>query len=65
MGRDDNKSSSNNKNSLPQTPKTSKMDPKQVKEELASEFAEIGHKALKVLNQTTPLSTKARYPLSK
>ena len=65
MGRDDNKSSSNNKNSLPQTPKGSKMDPKQVKEELANEFAEIGQKALNVLKKTTPLSTKARYPGSK
>ena len=53
MGRDDNKSTSNNKNSLPQTPKTQKTPRERIKEETASEFAEIGSKALEVLNKST------------
>lgn len=53
MGRDDNKSSSNNKNSLPQTPKSLKIEPCLVQEEFSSEFAEIGSKALKRLNTST------------
>lgn len=53
MGRDDNKATSNNKNSLPQTPKSLKIPQGLVKEETASEFAEIGSKALKVLNTST------------
>jgi len=65
LGRDDHNNSLNNRNSLPQTPSSFKIEPGQVREELASEFAEIGEKALKVINQTTPLSTKARYFKSK
>ncbi|QBP41001.1 YfhD family protein [Paenisporosarcina antarctica] len=53
MGRDDNKSTSNSKNTLPQTPKSLKIPSSSVNEELASEFAEIGSKALKVLNTST------------
>lgn len=53
MGRDDNKSTSNNKNSLPQTPKSLKIPSGSLKEETASEFAEIGSKALEVLNKST------------
>ena len=53
MGRDEHKSSSNNKNTLPQTPKNLKIPPGRIKEEIASEFAEIGTKALKVLNKST------------
>jgi len=53
VGRDDNKTSSNNKNTLPQTPKSLNIQPGRVNEELASEFAEIGSKALKVLNTST------------
>lgn len=56
MGRDDNKTSSKNKNTLPQTPKNLKIPPGRIKEELASEFAEIGTKALKVLNKSTHLN---------
>ena len=50
MGRDDNKSSSNNKNSLPQTPKSLKIEPSHVQEEFSREFSEIGNKAFKQLN---------------
>ena len=53
MGRDDDKSSSNNKNTLPQTPKSLKIDPSRVQEEFSREFAEIGSKALKKLNTST------------
>lgn len=53
MGRDDDKSSSNNKNTLPQTPKNLKIDPSRVQEEFSHEFAEIGSKALKRLNTST------------
>ena len=53
MGRDEHKSKSNNKNTLPQTPKSLKIPPGRIKEETASEFAEIGSKALKVLNTST------------
>ena len=58
MGRDDNKSTSNNKNSLPQTPKTLKIPRGNIKEETASEFAEIGSKALNVLNKSTHQKVK-------
>lgn len=53
MGRDDNKSHSNSKNTLPQSPKKLKIPPGRIKEETAREFAEIGSKALKVLNEST------------
>jgi hypothetical protein len=53
MGRDEHRSSSNSKNTLPQTPKSLKIPPGRIKEETASEFAEIGTKALKVLNKST------------
>ncbi|WP_017381342.1 hypothetical protein [Paenisporosarcina sp. TG-14] len=53
MGRDDNKSTSNSKHTLPQTPKNLNIPPSRINEELASEFAEIGSKALKVLNTST------------
>ncbi|MET0786747.1 MAG: hypothetical protein ABWX61_07555 [Paenisporosarcina sp.] len=52
MGRDNHNSSSNNKNSLPQTPKTQKIAPKTTtsttrKEEFSREFTEIINKTLK------------------
>ncbi len=50
MGRDEHKSRSNNKTALPQTPKSQKISPGNIKEETASEFAEIGSKGLQVLN---------------
>lgn len=53
MGRDDNKSASNNKNSLPQTPKSLKIEPSRVQEEFSREFAEIGSESLKRLNTPT------------
>lgn len=53
MGRDDNKSHSNSKHTLPQSPKSLKISPSRIKEETASEFAEIGSKALNVLKQST------------
>lgn len=42
MGRDNhNNKTGNNKNSLPQTPKNQKINPKDMKEEIAKEFAEL------------------------
>lgn len=42
MGRDDsNKGQSNNKDSLPQTPKNMKIKPSKIREEFAHEFAEL------------------------
>lgn len=41
MGRDDHKGKSNQSKSLPQTPKNQKIQPKDMKEELAKEFAEL------------------------
>lgn len=53
MGRDDNKSSSNNKNTLPQTPKNLKIQPGKMKEEVSREFAGLGNsKAIKELNKS-------------
>ena len=44
MGRDDQKGKSNNKQSLPQTPKNQKIKPEDMKEEVAREFAELKQK---------------------
>ncbi|HWJ77095.1 YfhD family protein [Ureibacillus composti] len=41
MGRDDNKSHSNNKNTLPQTPKNQKIAPNKVEEEISQELSEL------------------------
>ncbi|WP_199171878.1 hypothetical protein [Sporosarcina sp. P13] len=41
MGRDDNKTGSNNSGSLPQTPKNQKIAPKDMREEMAKELAEL------------------------
>lgn len=42
MGRDEhNNKTGNNTNSLPQTPKNQKIKPKDMKEEIAKEFAEL------------------------
>jgi len=41
LGRDDHNSSSNNKNSLPQTPKNLKISPADVQEEFSRELTEI------------------------
>jgi len=62
LGRDDHNKQSNGKNTLPQTPKSLKIEPGRVKEELASEFAEIGDKAIKGLNKSTQYLTNVRYP---
>jgi hypothetical protein len=43
MGRDDNKTGSNNSNSLPQTPKNLKIPPSKVDEEFSRELAELGN----------------------
>lgn len=43
MGRDDHKGSSNNTESLPQTPKNEKIKPHQMKEEISMELAELGN----------------------
>ncbi len=46
MGRDNHNSSSNNKNSLPQTPKTMKTSPGKAREEFSREFTELINKNL-------------------
>ena len=43
MGRDNHKGASNNSASLPQTPKTQKINPGAMKEEISLELAELGH----------------------
>jgi len=62
LGRDDHNNKLNNKNGLAQTPKNMKIAPNRIKEEIASEFAEIGEKALKGISKTTQYLTKARFP---
>lgn len=44
MGRDNHNSSSNNKNSLPQTPKTMKTSPGKAREEFSREFTDLINK---------------------
>lgn len=44
MGIDNHNSSSNNKNSLPQTPKALIQAPAQAREEFSREFPELGNK---------------------
>ncbi|WP_194841123.1 hypothetical protein [Sporosarcina cascadiensis] len=41
MGRDEHTKGSNNSSSLPQTPKNQKIAPKDMKEEIAKELAEL------------------------
>ena len=41
MGKDNHNSTSNNKNSLPQTPKALKQSPQQAREEFSREFTEL------------------------
>lgn len=41
MGRDNKQGQSNNKGSLPQTPKNQKIAPNKVKEEFSQEFTEL------------------------
>ncbi|MFY0519389.1 YfhD family protein [Lysinibacillus sphaericus] len=41
MGRDNKQGQSNNKGSLPQTPKNQKIAPDKVKEEFSQEFTEL------------------------
>lgn len=48
MGRDDKKGRSNNKDSLPQTPKNLKIKPNEIQEEFAKEFEELNKTASKV-----------------
>ncbi|WP_427138082.1 YfhD family protein [Psychrobacillus psychrodurans] len=50
MGRDNKQGRSNNKDSLPQTPKNLKIKPGDIREEFAKEFAE--------LEKTTPKSKR-------
>jgi len=47
MGRDDKKGRSNNKDSLPQTPKNLKIKPNEIREEFAKEFEELNKNAPK------------------
>ncbi|GEN84035.1 hypothetical protein SLU01_23470 [Sporosarcina luteola] len=57
MGRDEhNNKTGNNTNSLPQTPKNQKIKPKDMKEEIAKEFAELraGNKDKKKKNFRWP-----------
>ena len=44
MGRDNHNSSSNNKNSLPQTPKALKASPGKAREEFSREFTDLINK---------------------
>lgn len=41
MGRDNHQGASNNKSSLPQTPKNQKIKPGDMKEEMSKELAEL------------------------
>ncbi|QPR68676.1 YfhD family protein [Lysinibacillus macroides] len=43
MGRDNKQGQSNNKGSLPQTPKNQKIAPNKVSEEFSKEFMELIH----------------------
>lgn len=43
MGRDNHKTSSNNKASLPQVPKKQTIHPRKMKEEISLELAELGN----------------------
>jgi hypothetical protein len=61
VGRDDQNSSSNNRNTLPQTPKNLKIAHGKVKEEISHEFAELGNtKALKELNKSIQKRNKKK-----
>lgn len=51
MGRDNKQGKSNNKNSLPQTPKNQKIAPNQVKEEFSRELTELEKLVAKNLPQ--------------
>ena len=56
MGRDNQNSSSNNKNSLPQTPKALKSPPGNVKDEFSRELTDIINNALKQERSTAKQS---------
>lgn len=43
MGRDNKQGSTNNSHSLPQTPKRQKIQPRDMKEEMAREFEELSN----------------------
>lgn len=45
MGRDDKKGSSQNKDTLPQTPKNEKIPPNKIREEFSKELIEIAQAA--------------------
>lgn len=52
MGRDDSQGKSNNTNSLPQTPKSQKIAPNKMKEEIAEELDELHRLVEKAKNNT-------------
>ncbi|MFP3916800.1 hypothetical protein U5N28_03225 [Lysinibacillus telephonicus] len=52
MGRDDSKGKSNNRSSLPQTPKSQKIAPNRMKEEMAEEIEELHLLVEKAKNNT-------------
>lgn len=52
MGRDDSKSKGTNKASLPQTPKTEKIAPGKMREEVAQELDEL-HQLVEKTKQNT------------
>ena len=58
MGRDNQNSSSNNKNSLPQTPKALKSPPGNVKDEFSRELTDIINNALKQERSTAKQSKR-------
>lgn len=52
MGRDDSQGKSNNTNSLPQTPKSQKIAPNKMKEEIAEELDELHRLVEKAKNNS-------------
>ncbi|MFX3673613.1 MAG: YfhD family protein [Paenisporosarcina sp.] len=60
MGKDNHNSSSNNKNSLPQTPKALKTPPSNVKDEFSRELTDIINNALKKEGTSSKQSNKSK-----
>ena len=56
MGKDNHKGASNNKSSLPQTPKNQKIKPGDMKEEMSKELAEL----TKLVQKKDKFNTKKR-----
>ena len=54
MGRDNKQGQSNNKNSLPQTPKNQKIAPNKMREEVAQELSELEQLVAKAMKNSHP-----------